>query len=500
MYSIAEDRVGNREPVKIKPDLLLNFNMPPTDILMSDTTFQDDVETGGYISEFSSVDTEEGDTFVYSLVEGDGAIHNDMFAIIDNRLHANDCFKCCDDSVFHIRVSTTDVGGLAFSKHFELSMSSVYERPEPNSISVNICEDDIFVFRDKEYDKAGIYYYRKSNEQMCDSVYVIEVTVSPILDKPDVSVVGGATLRSSYETGNQWFKDGEPVKDATGQDFTPAEDGVYYVATSNGACFSEPSDACRVKLSDDFVLELDIKEGWNWVSSNLADEKHKIVKHKEVTVQLDTTYWGRNFGLMVIKDVLRNEILWHKYVRNETIAQYVEGISWLEQNGFKIYGAVIDGMRGLAQALYPIPVQMCQFHQILITRRYLTQEPDLDASCELLEQVKNITKMDKEGFVGAFNEWQEKFKDVLNERVQDKRIKRYTPPYMRPRLRSAYLSLKRNMSLLWTFYDHPETGLPNTNNALEGVFSDLKSKVRAHRGISKENRKKLFDEYIMRHY
>ena len=227
---------------------------------------------------------------------------------------------------------------------------------------------------------------------------------------------------------------------------------------------------------------------------------HKIAKHKEVTVQLDTTYWGRNFGLMVIKDVLRNEILWHKYVRNETIAQYVEGISWLEQNGFKIYGAVIDGMRGLAQALYPIPVQMCQFHQILITRRYLTQEPDLEASCELLELVKNITKMDKESFVGAFNEWQEKFKDVLNERVQDKRIKRYTPPYMRPRLRSAYLSLKRNMSLLWTVYAHPETGLPNTNNALEGVFSDLKSKVRAHRGISKENRKKLLDEYIMRHY
>ena len=227
---------------------------------------------------------------------------------------------------------------------------------------------------------------------------------------------------------------------------------------------------------------------------------HKIANHKEVTVQLDTTYWGRNFGLMVIKDVLRNEILWHKYVRNETIAQYVEGISWLEQNGFKIYGAVIDGMRGLAQALYPIPVQMCQFHQILITRRYLTQEPDLDASCELLELVKNITKMDKESFIGAFNEWQEKFKDVLNERVQDKRIKRYTPPYMRPRLRSAYLSLKRNMSLLWTFYDHPETGLPNTNNALEGVFSDLKSKVRAHRGISKENRKKLLDEYIMRRY
>ena len=227
---------------------------------------------------------------------------------------------------------------------------------------------------------------------------------------------------------------------------------------------------------------------------------HSISKYKEVTVQLDTTYWGRHFGLMVIKDALRNKILWHKYVRNETIAQYIEGISWLKSQGFKIYGAVIDGMRGLAQALYPIPVQMCQFHQILIIRRYLTQEPNLEASVQLLDLVKSITRMDKESFIGAFNEWYEKYKDVLNERVHDKRIKRNMPPYMRPRLRSAYLSLRRNMPLLWTFYDHPETGLPNTNNGIEGLFSDLKGKLRVHRGISKDNRKKLLDEYILRHY
>ena len=227
---------------------------------------------------------------------------------------------------------------------------------------------------------------------------------------------------------------------------------------------------------------------------------HSISKYKDVTVQLDTTYWGRHFGLMVIKDALRNKILWHKYVRNETIAQYIEGISWLKSQGFKIYGAVIDGMRGLAQALYPIPVQMCQFHQILIIRRYLTQEPDLEASVQLLDLVKSITRMDKESFIGTFNEWYEKYKDVLNERVHDKRIKRNMPPYMRPRLRSAYLSLRRNMPLLWTFYDHPETGLPNTNNGIEGLFSDLKGKLRVHRGISKDNRKKLLDEYILRHY
>ena len=111
-----------------------------------------------------------------------------------------------------------------------------------------------------------------------------------------------------------------------------------------------------------------------------------------------------------------------------------------------------------------------------------------------------ITKTDKESFIEAFNDWHEKYKEVLNERVHDKRIKRHTPPHMRPRLRSAYLSLKRNMPLLWTFYDYPETGLPNTNNGLEGLFSDLKSKVRVHSGLSKDHRKKLLDGYIMRHY
>ena len=78
---------------------------------------------------------------------------------------------------------------------------------------------------------------------------------------------------------------------------------------------------------------------------------------------------------------------------------------------------------------------MCQFHQILITRRYLTQEPELNASSELLNLVKSITQMDKESFISAFNEWYKWYRDVLNERVHDKRIKRHKPPYMRPRLR-----------------------------------------------------------------
>lgn len=134
--------------------------------------------------------------------------------------------------------------------------------------------------------------------------------------------------------------------------------------------------------------QLAVKYGVNerTIRRDLEDMRYvqKIVRYKDVTIQMDTTYWDRGFGLMIIRDALRGNVLWHKYVRHETIAQYVEGVDGLKSRGFKIYGAVIDGMKRLPQALWPIRVQMCQFHQRLIVRRYLTQEPDLEASRELL--------------------------------------------------------------------------------------------------------------------
>lgn len=85
----------------------------------------------------------------------------------------------------------------------------------------------------------------------------------------------------------------------------------------------------------------------------------KAFRYKDVTIQMDTTYWGHGFGLMVIRDAVRGKVLWHKYVHHETIAQYVEGVDWLKDNGFRIYGAVIDEIKGLPLALKPVPVQMC---------------------------------------------------------------------------------------------------------------------------------------------
>jgi len=219
-----------------------------------------------------------------------------------------------------------------------------------------------------------------------------------------------------------------------------------------------------------------------------------ISSSKSVVILTDTTYWGRNFGVIVFKDWRTKRILWRKFVCYETLADYKEGIDWLEKHNFKIEGVVCDGMRGMFQMLSQYRVQMCQYHQLRIVQRYLTRSPELPASIELLAIVNLLTKTDKESFIGSFEAWCERWDAFLKERTQDKRTGK--SHYVHKRLRSAYLSLKRNMNYLWTWYEHMETGIPNTKNALEGMFSDLKTKLRNHAGLSKERRKKFIDEYF----
>lgn len=49
-----------------------------------------------------------------------------------------------------------------------------------------------------------------------------------------------------------------------------------------------------------------------------------ISRYKDVVINMDTTYWGRNFGLVIIKDTFRNEIKWHKFVKNDSVAVYID--------------------------------------------------------------------------------------------------------------------------------------------------------------------------------
>ena len=199
-------------------------------------------------------------------------------------------------------------------------------------------------------------------------------------------------------------------------------------------------------------------------------DKAVIVNRTEFSdvsiVLMDTTYFGRNFGVMVFKNALDGVVLYKQYVRYETNALYLSGISEISRRGIAIQGIVCDGRKGLFGLFDDIPIQMCQFHQIQIVRRYLTRKPKTQAAIELKQLAFKLTKQTKIEFTNNLSNWYSCWSEYLNERSKSHTTgKTY---YTHKRLRSAYLSLKRNLPYLFVFEDYKELMIPNTTNGLNG--------------------------------
>ena len=64
---------------------------------------------------------------------------------------------------------------------------------------------------------------------------------------------------------------------------------------------------------------------------------------RQVIVLMDTTYLGREFGVMLFKDALTKENLLKFYVKMETNQLYIKGIEELRKKGYKIQAIVCDG-------------------------------------------------------------------------------------------------------------------------------------------------------------
>lgn len=196
---------------------------------------------------------------------------------------------------------------------------------------------------------------------------------------------------------------------------------------------------------------------------------------------------------MVFKDSITGQILFKQYVKQDTNKLYLSGIEEIARRGIKIQSIICDGRKGLLQLFNGTPVQMCNFHQVAIIRRYLTKKPKMQASKELWELVLLLVHTDKESFEGGLAAWHSKWGNFLNERKVDLNGKNR---FVHKRLRSAYRSLKTNLPWLFTWYDNMELYIPNTTNAIDGHFADLKNKLRNHNGLSDVRKKKYIDEFL----
>lgn len=221
---------------------------------------------------------------------------------------------------------------------------------------------------------------------------------------------------------------------------------------------------------------------------NMGTRRIPLEAH-DVVVLMDTTYWGRNFGVVIIMDASDSHVLWLKFIdRKERLDDYREGLEHLRASGLDVKAVVSDGFTGLKEMLSGTPYQLCQFHQMQRIRQLLTNNPKLPASIELKRIASALTTSDKEQFRAMLQDWHARWKAFLQERTTADNGKSF---FTHRRTRSAYYSLRTHLDMLFTYLDFPDGSVPNTNNALESLNSVIKTKLRNHRGLSIKRRKLL---------
>ena len=213
-------------------------------------------------------------------------------------------------------------------------------------------------------------------------------------------------------------------------------------------------------------------------------------------VHLDVTYWGRNWGVLLALDDATSRPLYVAFVKHETVADYVQAVKTITRMGYTVKGIVIDGMRSLFDMFRDTyRIQMCQFHMRSIIDRYLTKKPKLKAAVALKELMGRLTVLDRDGFEKEFVKWIEDWDHTLNRRTVSKRTGK--SHYTHKRLRTAMNSVAFFLPYLFTYKEKGCEGMPNTNNKVEGVFTDLKKNLNNHSGMGEDGRKRFISGFFL---
>lgn len=243
-------------------------------------------------------------------------------------------------------------------------------------------------------------------------------------------------------------------------------------------------------------LARDYGKSVKWIQKQLdyAPLHAYTINPQPIIAVSDVTFFGRGYGILVVRCPNLKRNLYWKEVMAETPEEYYRARKKLEERGYLIQGAVVDGKRGVASIFYDIPIQMCQFHQIAIMRRYLTSRPKLEAGKELRAIALALPSLSEASCAAVLQEWYRKWESFLKERTYASDNKHWC--YTHKRVRSAYRSIYTNLPYLFTYQKHPELKMPNTTNSLDGFFNRIKSLLNVHRGLTAKRRYKIIQEIL----
>jgi len=118
----------------LEPRMLLSGSAP-TDLSISANFVDENQPVGTVIGQFSATDPDEGDTFTYSFVDGEGDADNDLFTIDGDTLSTASSFDHETSKTRSIRVCVTDQDGGTFERQFTVFIQNVNEGPTSLALS-----------------------------------------------------------------------------------------------------------------------------------------------------------------------------------------------------------------------------------------------------------------------------------------------------------------------------------------------------------------------------
>lgn len=172
---------------------------------------------------------------------------------------------------------------------------------------------------------------------------------------------------------------------------------------------------------------------------------------------------------------------------------------------------VCDGQKGILLAIvrcWPATkVQRCIFHVWQNIRVKLTLHPQTVAGRELLQLTRDLwsvkTLEQAVGWQQQLESWNEHHGDFIRERTYHTELVtgRGSWWYTHRSLRSAYKQLDKliHNSQLFTYLDVTLTTdtIPRTTNYVEGgINSQLRTKLKLHRGMNEEHQRRLVEWYL----
>jgi hypothetical protein len=236
------------------------------------------------------------------------------------------------------------------------------------------------------------------------------------------------------------------------------------------------------------------------VRKYLAQYKPTEKQHtaRPIHIVVDATYFGErtedtSWCVVVARDHESKEDLVWTYAKTETTSVYRVLRDELEERGYTIQSVTGDGFSGIRSAFTGIPYQMCHVHMERLVTRGTTKNPQTEAGLVLLALVRTLHQTTKKTFTKRLQKYFFMYGIFLDQMsthpITGERYRTHK------RLRSAAMSLLNLTPFLFTY--SANTHISKTTNSLEGRFSHINEVLAIHRGLQKQQKKKVINSLLL---